>query len=81
MEESLWTFSFKTARSASEIVEDIDDGAWHTFWFLICLLALLIFIDLYHARNGNLEGNPTLSNQSHRSVGVIENKRIREIEG
>lgn len=45
----------QTSLSAQQSVELIDTYAWHFFWFLVCLLLLMLVADLYHGRNGNLK--------------------------
>lgn len=54
-DDSLWTFDFKTAPSATQIMEDIVDGFWHVVWFLIPFLVCHIFFDIFHALNGQLD--------------------------
>ena len=51
MESSLWSFEFTTAKSATEMVQDIDDGAWHSIWFIITTLKICLIGALYHMSN------------------------------
>lgn len=44
----------KSALSAQQSVELIDNYAWHFFWFVICAIVIMVVADVYHARNGTL---------------------------
>ena len=41
------TFNFS---SATEWIKNVDDGTWHLFWYLLCLVGIFTFTDLYHKR-------------------------------
>lgn len=41
------TFNFSVA---TEWMKNVDDGTWHLFWYLLCLLGIFTFIDLHHKR-------------------------------
>ena len=42
-----------TTLSAAQTAELVDTYLWQLFWFIVCLLLVMVVADHYHGRNSN----------------------------